>query len=86
MKVMKFRKKPVVIEALIYTGENHKEIESFIGHTIEWKTANPMIGMICTLEGTMALTHGDFLIKGINGEFYPCKPDIFVKTYEVVND
>lgn len=79
---MKFRKKPVVIEAMQYDGHNTLEIVAFIG-------ANCMISrrmdapiFIDTPEGQMAAQVGDWIIKGIAGEFYPCKPDIFAATYE----
>lgn len=78
---MKYRKKPVVIEAVKWTGDNFKEMRLFIGyHTF------PRDGklFINTLEGVMRAEIGDYIIKGVNGEFYPCKPDIFEKTYEKV--
>lgn len=61
---MKYRKKPVIIEA--------------------YKTDKPVI--IKTLEGDMKASVGDYIITGVNGEQYPCKPDIFEKTYEKVED
>lgn len=89
----KFRKKPVVIEAVRWLGGNLDEVLSFIkvdllpdiddgqvgsgiGHT-------PALGTldIPTLEGTMTASPGDWIIKGVQGEFYPCKPDIFETTY-----
>lgn len=81
---MKFRKKPVVIEAVQWNGNNLAEIESFLG-AIKYPI-DAMGIIISTLEGNMVASVGDFIIKGINGEFYPCKPEIFEKTYEVVND
>jgi hypothetical protein len=77
---MKYRKKPMVIEAVKYTGENGKEIISFCGSC--YKGVGGLY--IKTLEGVMKAAPGDFVIKGVNGEFYPCKPDIFMKTYEEV--
>lgn len=83
---MKFRKRPIVIEAIQYNGKNHQEIFLFMnvqcGRHIEWETNNFI--EIETLEGVMIADKKDWIIKGINGEFYPCKPDIFEKTYEVV--
>jgi len=78
----KYRKKPVVIEAVQWTGENGSALRAFIrgagfvedGGEIE----------INTLEGKMIGTIGDWIIKGVKGEFYPCKPDIFEATYEPV--
>lgn len=79
---MKFRKKPVVIEAIQYKANNITEIHNFVKkHLVrnEDKTLT-----IQTLEGNMKASVGDYIIKGVNGEFYPCKPDIFEKTYEIV--
>ena len=86
----KFRKKPVVIEAIQWNGKNQVEIFSFVGKDlqIERTTLNgeivPISVVIETLEGDHRASIGDWIIKGINGEFYPCKPDIFEKTYERV--
>ena len=77
-----FRKKPVVIEAMQYDG-NPLPIQAWAyGHVA------PYDGMIRieTLEGTMYARVGDYIIKGVQGEFYPCKPDIFKATYEKVED
>lgn len=92
---MKYRKKPVIIEAIRWTGLNLEEIKAFVGRDLRydimdaaWEVGRgtPHINMkIHTLEGDHECTKGDFIIKGVNGEFYPCKPDIFEKTYEVVN-
>lgn len=80
--IRKFRKKPIVIEAIQYTGDNRTEIEDFVGDKfLDWK----LNFAIETLEGNMVAQVNDWIIKGINGEFYPCKPDIFEKTYEEVN-
>jgi hypothetical protein len=78
---MKYRKKPVVIEAIIFEGRNHKECLEFIGKNYD-KTLN--YPNIKTLEGIMRVDEGDYIIKGVKGEFYPCKPDIFEMTYEKV--
>ena len=82
---MKFRKKPVEIEAVQWNGENWLEIDRFI--TSEHRTY-PQMGVVCidTLEGTMEANIGDWIIKGVQGEFYPCKPDIFEATYEKVSE
>jgi hypothetical protein len=88
MVVMKFRKKPVEVEAEQFTGHNSTEIEAwFIGHDARkyFGVENGGRGvLINTLEGTMRADPGDWIIKGIKGEFYPCKPDIFEATYEEV--
>lgn len=92
---MKFRKKPVVIEAIQWNNINYKEISEFVGITLapdlESETAYlagkgaPIFSLsIPTLEGKMKAMPGDWIIKGIKGEFYPCKPDIFEATYEAV--
>ena len=71
---MKYRKKPVVIEAIQWTGDNVNKIVEFIGqHNIDYG----VYLKIHTLEGTMQASVGDYIIKGVQGEFYPCKPDIF---------
>ena len=84
MSVQQFRKRPVVIEAIRYipgktcqdvaafTGVSHSEDDCF--DDAEW--------VIETLEGTMFARPGDWIIRGVQGEFYPCKPDIFDATYE----
>lgn len=74
----RYTKLPVVIEALQYTGGNGAEIGLFVGEA-DRNADNQFL--IHTLEGTMAANPGDWIIKGVNGEFYPCKPDIFLKTY-----
>ena len=91
---MKYKKKPVVIEAIQWTGLNLEEIKNFVGKDLEynicdtaWEVAKgvPHILMkIKTLEGYHLVTEGDYIIKGIKGEFYPCKPDIFKETYDPV--
>ncbi|WP_328805511.1 hypothetical protein [Paenibacillus apii] len=75
----KYRKKPVEIEAIQFTGSNWGEIETFVpvGKYNEDGTFN-----IVTLEGEHKCSIGDFVIQGVAGEFYPCKPEIFAATYE----
>ena len=86
--LMKFRKKPVIIEAIRWEGNdlNLEEIaiwcdESWADESQLGKEGNIVIP---TLEGRMEARVGDWIIKGVNGEFYPCKPDIFEKTYDKV--
>lgn len=79
---MKYRKKPVVVEAIQYTGENAVEIVRKFGCRAI-KALNGAI-MICTLEGWETANMGDYIIRGVQGEVYTCKPDIFEKTYEPV--
>lgn len=96
---MKFRKKPVVIEAKQFTGRNVSEIAFFMGthplqasvppSSMEHDTDIPPEGysiIIPTSEGNMRAIKGDYIIKGVKGEFYPCKPDIFELTYEPVDE
>lgn len=80
-----YRKKPVVIEAVQFTGHNHEEIERFCGRN-DLGSSRAQISragniMIETLEGVMMSMPDDFIIKGVQGEFYPVKPDIFEATY-----
>ena len=90
----KYRKKPVVIEAVRYTGHNGSNLRHWSGDVIiESPVLEPRAGnptgeyvQIKTLEGTMTAIVGDWIIKGIKDEFYPCKPDIFEATYEPVED
>lgn len=82
---MKYRKKPVIIEALQWTGLNEDEIYEFT-HGLSHYCANDCRMFIQTLEGTVEASSGDFIIRGVEGEYYPCKPDIFEKTYELVED
>lgn len=79
----KYRKKPIVIEAIKWNGKNFKEIEEFCNNIriLRWID---MALEIQTLEGKIIATQNDYIIKGIKGEFYPCKPDIFEATYEEV--
>lgn len=79
--IKKYRKKPVTIEAIQWNGGNLSEIRDFMRRTV---VANGLVLIIPTLEGNMHASLNDYIIKGINGEFYPCKPDIFAKTYEEV--
>ncbi len=81
----KYRKRPVVIEAVHVTPGNDEAILAFMQET---NCPFEMVGdhemVIHTLEGDMHLSRNDYLIQGVTGEFYPCKPDIFEKTYEAV--
>lgn len=91
----KYRKKPVVIEAIQWTGENLQEVLAFTGEHDkfnEWfedlkdyqnhVSKSGDIFKIFTLEGVMEASPGDWIIRGVKGEHYPCKPDIFAATYE----
>ena len=78
----KYRKKPVTIEAIQRLGTNLSEIDDCVGGSIANKGTTLVIH---TLEGDMEASIGDYIIKGVKGEFYPCKPDIFLATYEEVD-
>ena len=84
----KFRKKPIIIEAVQFTGtsESIDQIDQLMGiiNDIDLTGGKARIA-IETKEGIMTAQIGDYVIKGIAGEFYPCKPDIFEKTYEAVD-
>ena len=82
-----YRKKPVVIEAIQFNGKNAEEIEQWSNNNVKAGPASEDTSTrdyleIETLEGTMTAQLNDYIIKGVNGEFYPCKPDIFEKTYD----
>lgn len=89
---MKYKKKPVVIDAIQFDGLNLEEIKEFVGNKLiydiidsAWQVGKgrPHILMkIKTLEGDMKVSEMDYIIKGVEGEFYPCKSNIFEKTYE----
>mgnify|MGYP000347870356 CR=1 FL=1 len=94
--ILKATKKPVTIECIEWTGENLKEVLEFTGKTErfnEWFSSfeefesyvknDGDIFKIFTLEGVMKASVGDYIIRGVNGENYPCKPDIFHKTYDI---
>ncbi|QCH29261.1 hypothetical protein EZN00_02894 [Clostridium tyrobutyricum] len=78
----KYRKKPVEIEAVQWKGNNSTEIHDFVRKHMS-KDINGEL-YIYTLEGNLHASIGDYIIKGVNGEFYPCKPDVFKKTYEKI--
>lgn len=78
---MKFRKKPVIIEAIQFNN-NQREIEEFTLGESFYTTGGDL--MIKTLEGVLKASELDWIIKGVSGEFYPCKPDIFEKTYDAM--
>ena len=82
---MKYRKKPVVIDAVQYLpSENWAEVQNFA--CMRSQPEAPAVLCIETLEGVMTVSPGDWIIRGVKGEFYPCKPDIFEATYEAVEE
>jgi hypothetical protein len=86
----KFRKKPIIIEATQLIDNNFRSLDDIpISVAGNWITGTDDEGFfvgIPTLEGVMKARNNDFIIKGIHGEYYPCKPDIFEKTYEEVTE
>ena len=95
---MLYKKKPVIIEAIQWNENNLEEVMKFIGSEFEYNenteyATNKFVYfrytkrlLLHTLEGTMEVSKNDYIIKGIQGEFYPCKPDIFELTYEKVGE
>jgi len=90
---MKYRKKPIVVDAIEWTGDNLLLITRFTGQIVpntetHWDDYVDLINReglkIYTLEGSHMANIGDMIIKGVQGEFYPCKPNIFAKTYEAI--
>ena len=85
----KYRKKPVVIESMEFTNETKDQVYNFVtcnkSASFSGGTLHPTL-KIQTLEGVMTANIGDWIIKGVQGEFYPCKPDIFEETYEQVEE
>ena len=95
--LVKFRKKPVVVDAIQWTGTNGHEVIDWatsVGHfphgvvaagwSFDYSVGKTPKMTIPTLEGDHVANPGDWIIRGVAGEFYPCKPDIFEKTYEEV--
>ncbi|MEM1424039.1 MAG: hypothetical protein AAGH64_08550 [Planctomycetota bacterium] len=87
----RYRKKPVVIEAVQFTGTNQSEVLAFVypdlsPDALEGAQAMGSPVIIETLEGDMTASPGDYVIRGVQGEHYPCKPDIFEATYEPVEE
>ena len=87
-KVRNYVKKPLIIQAIEYKSNNLDVITDWVMEgredevTLDYISGNTPSGfLISTLEGIMTVCDGDFVIKGIKGEFYPCKPDIFNETY-----
>lgn len=96
MNPSRFRKKPVEIEAFGYDGTNSSEVVAWAdtervftvpdGPDRDLRRPDSALLVIQTLEGMLTATVGDWIIRGVAGEFYPCKPDIFDATYEAVTD
>lgn len=93
--IRRYRKKPVEVDAVKWNGDNLKEVIEFTGQHVtaqhyRWEEYCDLVDKhglkIFTLEGSHMATIGDMIIKGVHGECYPCKPDIFAKTYELVDE
>ena len=84
----KYRKKPVVIEAVQFDGSERSIVEILALQRDKVKVLREDAGdlLIPTLEGTMRASVGDYVIRGVQGELYPCKPDIFEQTYDLVEE
>lgn len=89
----KYRKKPVVIEAMQWTKDTHKEVIAWLASGNAYNGLTPKPGGalheyvmgVQTLEGGIFASDGDWIVRGVQGEFYPVKPDIFEATYEPAN-
>lgn len=83
-----YRKKPVVIEAMQWDGTeaSQAEIVTWSNGIVEGWFDQEYYLLVNTLEGRMRALPGDYIVKGVQGEFYPCKPDIFDATYEAVSE
>lgn len=87
MKVKRFRKRPLEVEAVQFDGQQVRNVLEAFDNKINYVASDGVDRLflsIRTLEGLMEVSPGDWIIKGIKGEFYPCKPDVFEATYEEV--
>ena len=87
---MRYKKKPIEVEAIKFDGTNHREILKFIYPSmtetgLEGAEKMKLPIVIETLEGDMNVSVGDYVIRGVQGELYPCKPDIFEQTYQTIS-
>lgn len=80
-----YRKKPILVEARQYTGDNFLELQDWSADHIELSDYRDDAICVYTPEGLLWFDEGDYVIKGARGEFYPCQKDIFEETYEKVN-
>jgi hypothetical protein len=84
-EIKRFVKKPIPIQAIQYLTENVNQVSKFIGDFPHKIIESDQLIVISTLEGDHLVRHGDYVIKGIYDEFYPCKPDIFEDSYTEIN-
>lgn len=84
----KYQKKPIIIEAIQWTGDNISELRTEFPNFAEksWIVGKNNDLFLDTLENPMRASIGDYIIRGIKGEFYACKPDIFMDTYDKVEE
>lgn len=85
--IRRYRKRPVEVDALLFDGENLDEVRDWLGDAylgVATMSSGPKRIRIVTYEGVITASRGDWIIKGVEGEFYPCKPGIFAETYEPV--
>ena len=81
----KYIKKPIPITAIQWTGHNKADLAEFTNGRCRFAGGKYTI-IIPTLEGDMGANAGDYIIRGVDGEFYPCRQDIFLKTYEKISE
>ena len=92
VKPERWRKKPVVIEAMEVSNTSAGDVAAWCGGRLRYEAKPSDRGDVAewidipTMEGVMRADRGDYVIRGVKGEFYPCKPDIFAATYEPVDD
>lgn len=91
---MKYRKKPLEVDAIQWTGKNKEEVRQFCGENVRFIhvkkqdevtrsfESSHIDSDVLTREGWKSLKHGDYIVKGVHGEFYPCKEDVFLETYD----
>lgn len=84
MKPIKIRKKPIVVEAMKYNGDNFEEIREWSGQPLKLDPARKIL--LPTPEGPMKASRYDYIIKGVRGELYAIKPTFFYETYEILED
>jgi NADH:ubiquinone oxidoreductase subunit C len=87
--ILTVRKKPVVVQAMLWTGDNWDELEAWCPYGLTYKKNigdRKAVVIVDTLEGHMQCNVGDYIIKGVENEVYPIKKDIFKKTYEIVTE
>lgn len=83
-KPRRYRKRPVTIEAIQWTGENDEAVQAFVGYETALREGDKML--IHTSEGPLNAKVWSWIIRGVQGEFYPCDPEIFHQTYEAAHD